>query len=202
MSDYYEMKANTAQRYEAVHRRSRRSSTREAENKIIHCPHGSDSDCECVQNSDIDKDRLLTDKQEKIAAASLIRSEMEKLKVIDRPRYKLLTKIIKSSEKEKDKYIGLYEEEYGSLLSKNRLEFINSDQYRDSKQMTMNGTVTWFHPRKGFGFITPDNGGEDVFVHFSDIQVSGFKTLSEGQKVSFDKKNGLKGPFAANVHPE
>ena len=49
-----------------------------------------------------------------------------------------------------------------------------------------NGTVKWFNEQKGFGFITNDNGGDDLFVHFSAIQSQGFKTLSEGQKVSFD----------------
>lgn len=49
-----------------------------------------------------------------------------------------------------------------------------------------NGTVKWFNAQKGYGFITNDNGGDDVFVHFSAIQVDGFKTLEEGQKVTFD----------------
>lgn len=61
------------------------------------------------------------------------------------------------------------------------------------------GTVKWFNESKGFGFITQDNGGADVFVHFSAINGSGFKTLAEGQKVSFDLQNGPKGPQAANV---
>lgn len=62
------------------------------------------------------------------------------------------------------------------------------------------GTVKWFNESKGFGFITQDNGGADVFVHFSAIQGSGFKTLAEGQKVTFDLQNGPKGPQASNVN--
>ena len=61
------------------------------------------------------------------------------------------------------------------------------------------GTVKWFNEAKGFGFIAQDDGGADVFVHFSAIQGSGFKTLAEGQKVSFDVQNGPKGPQASNV---
>ncbi len=65
----------------------------------------------------------------------------------------------------------------------------------------MTGTVKWFNEAKGFGFITPDNGGKDVFVHHSAIQGSGFKTLAEGQKVKFELEQGPKGPAAANVTP-
>jgi cold shock protein len=64
------------------------------------------------------------------------------------------------------------------------------------------GTVKWFNESKGFGFIAQDNGGDDVFVHFSAIQSQGFKTLSEGQKVTFDLQQGPKGPQAANVVAE
>ncbi|CBA34249.1 RNA chaperone/antiterminator CspA [Cronobacter turicensis] len=63
----------------------------------------------------------------------------------------------------------------------------------------MTGLVKWFNAEKGFGFITPDNGSKDVFVHFSAIQDNGFKTLEEGQKVSFTVESGAKGPAAANV---
>lgn len=61
------------------------------------------------------------------------------------------------------------------------------------------GTVKWFNEKKGFGFITPDGGTADVFVHFSAIKASGFKTLPEGQKVQFEVEQGQKGPQAVNV---
>ncbi len=61
------------------------------------------------------------------------------------------------------------------------------------------GTVKWFNDSKGFGFITQDYNGAEVFVHFSAIQGDGFKTLTENQKVEFEVEKGLKGPQAVNV---
>lgn len=61
------------------------------------------------------------------------------------------------------------------------------------------GTVKWFNDAKGFGFITPDNGGADLFAHFSAISGSGFKSLQEGQKVTFEETDGPKGKQASNI---
>ena len=64
------------------------------------------------------------------------------------------------------------------------------------------GTVKWFNDSKGFGFITPDQSGADLFAHFSEIRGgNGFKTLKEGQKVTFDMTEGKKGPQASNITP-
>lgn len=63
------------------------------------------------------------------------------------------------------------------------------------------GVVKWFSQEKGYGFITPDDGGKDLFVHYSEIQGSGFRNLDEGQRVSFDAQEGQKGPQASNVSP-
>ena len=67
--------------------------------------------------------------------------------------------------------------------------------------MRTTGKVKWFNDAKGFGFITPDNGTKDCFVHYSAIQGSGFKTLKENQKVSFEVAQGPKGPQAQNIKP-
>lgn len=64
------------------------------------------------------------------------------------------------------------------------------------------GTVKWFNDAKGFGFITPDDGGEDLFAHFSAISAAGFKSLAENQKVTFDVITGPKGKQASNIQPQ
>jgi CspA family cold shock protein len=73
------------------------------------------------------------------------------------------------------------------------------DQEKEVEMAT--GTVKWFNDSKGFGFITPDDGGKDLFAHHSNIQMGGYKSLKEGQKVSFDVTQGQKGPAAANIKP-
>ena len=64
-----------------------------------------------------------------------------------------------------------------------------------------NGTVKWFNDAKGFGFITPADGGEDLFAHFKEIQGNGFRTLKEGQKVQYEAKRGPKGMQATAIKP-
>ena len=64
------------------------------------------------------------------------------------------------------------------------------------------GTVKWLNDSKGFGFITPDAGGDDLFAHFSEVRGDGFKTLAENQKVSYEAKRGPKGMQASNISPQ
>jgi CspA family cold shock protein len=63
------------------------------------------------------------------------------------------------------------------------------------------GTVKWFNNEKGYGFITPDGGGKDLFVHFSNIAGEGYRSLQDNQKVEYEEREGRKGPEAANVRP-
>jgi CspA family cold shock protein len=63
------------------------------------------------------------------------------------------------------------------------------------------GTVKWFNEKKGFGFITPDDGSEELFVHYSNIAAEGFRSLSDGQAVEYEVTPGQKGPQASNVRP-
>jgi len=80
-----------------------------------------------------------------------------------------------------------------------RVVNMNSPKLKNTKMST--GTVKWFNGDKGFGFITPDDGGKDLFVHHSEIQMSGYKSLDEGQKVEYEIGQGQKGPCANNVKP-
>jgi CspA family cold shock protein len=70
--------------------------------------------------------------------------------------------------------------------------------YKETDTM-MTGTVKWFNDQKGFGFIKPDNGGNDIFVHHSGIVMNGFRTLAEGERVKFELEEGQKGPQAVRV---
>lgn len=82
------------------------------------------------------------------------------------------------------------------------LVFLGFGPFIFSKEINMaTGTVKWFNDSKGFGFISPSEGGEDLFAHFSAIQGNGFKTLAENQKVTFDVVTGPKGKQAANIRP-
>ena len=68
-------------------------------------------------------------------------------------------------------------------------------------QYMATGTVKWFNAEKGYGFIQPDEGGDDLFVHHSEIRMSGYASLDEGQKVEYEVGQGRKGPCATNVVP-
>ena len=86
-------------------------------------------------------------------------------------------------------------------LNRNR-EIVLSAAGRPAKELVVStGTVKWFNASKGFGFITPDEGADDLFVHHSEIKTSGYATLEEDQKVQFEVGEGKKGPCATNVTP-
>jgi CspA family cold shock protein len=80
-------------------------------------------------------------------------------------------------------------------------EFLSTNIYRKEKSYMATGTVKWFNSEKGFGFIAVDGGGQDVFVHYSAIQGNGYKSLDEGQAVTFEVVQGPKGPQADAVNP-
>jgi CspA family cold shock protein len=71
---------------------------------------------------------------------------------------------------------------------------------RHGKGCMADGVVKWFSAEKGYGFITPDDGGRDLFVHYSEIQGSGYRNLEEGQRVAFESQEGPKGPQAVQVN--
>ena len=75
----------------------------------------------------------------------------------------------------------------------------NATQNENEMSERIQGRIKWFNESKGFGFIEPDEGGQDVFVHYSSISENGFKTLREGERVSFEVTQGTKGPQASNV---
>jgi CspA family cold shock protein len=85
------------------------------------------------------------------------------------------------------------------VASRNELQIIITQPNRGISVIT--GTVKWFNDSKGYGFITPQDGSKDVFVHHSAIQGDGFKSLAEGQRVTLDIEQGPKGPSAARVQP-
>lgn len=77
---------------------------------------------------------------------------------------------------------------------------LNSCRIRINEESNMStGIVKWFNAEKGFGFIVPDDGGKDLFAHYSEIRSDGYKSLNENQKVSFEAEEGLKGPSAKNI---
>jgi len=76
------------------------------------------------------------------------------------------------------------------------------EKFLDRERDMATGTVKWFNDAKGFGFIKPDDGGDDLFAHFSAINSAGFKSLAENQRVTFDVTSGPKGKQAANIQPQ
>ena len=90
-----------------------------------------------------------------------------------------------------------------NMLCKNKIErcYQSSVKACQGVVIVSTGTVKWFNASKGFGFIQPDDGGDDLFVHHSEIKMEGYATLDENQKVEFEVGQGKKGPCATNVSP-
>jgi cold shock protein len=84
------------------------------------------------------------------------------------------------------------------VVTRFRVGFHPDNRSKGNWKMS-SGTVKWFNDAKGFGFITPDDGGKDLFAHHTEIQMGGFKSLKEGQKVEFDVTQGPKGPAASKI---
>ena len=86
-------------------------------------------------------------------------------------------------------------------MSRLGMQEAQAGRRKQEESKLANGTVKWFSDEKGFGFITPEDGSKDLFVHHSNILGEGFKSLNDGQQVSFDVGEGRKGPEATNVQP-
>jgi len=87
------------------------------------------------------------------------------------------------------------------LLEKNEGVYISGSKQEPKENIVDKGKVKWFNERKGFGFIVPDDGGKDLFVHHSNIAAEGFRSLADGQDVEFEVSQGEKGPEATDVRP-
>ncbi len=87
------------------------------------------------------------------------------------------------------------------LLEKNEGVYISGSKKEPKENIVDKGKVKWFNERKGFGFIVPDDGGKDLFVHHSNIAAEGFRSLADGQDVEFEVSQGEKGPEATDVRP-
>ena len=87
----------------------------------------------------------------------------------------------------------------GGILLKETRDLATPAHKGPEENYVATGTVKWFNSEKGYGFITPDDGGDDLFVHYSNIDSEGFRTLEEGQKVEYEAGQGRKGPEATKV---
>jgi CspA family cold shock protein len=135
--------------------------------------------------------------------------ERNLIPLVNPRRKKVLVKLSQSAKKTPKpgipecRLIGVRHKDVIQLFPRARSHIRRLRSRRDTQHLfgskMATGTVKWFNDAKGFGFITPDDGGEDLFAHFSEIQASGFKSLQENQKVSFEVKQGPKGKQAANI---